>query len=341
MLPRLLKANDIRKHQINTLKIFNENVAEIIEGEEYDLYFNSGGNNLCLKVSLPKDFPNEKPSLKIIPTIVHTWITSDGDITSAPGLLNWTVHSDLGRVVQAIIREYQRTPPPLAVNQSASMSPTIPISKKIFFICQKLVFIIEISDGEIRASPINFSTFSNMKSFSPPPHPQQILSIPELSTLTLDELQFLNENTDKQDEFIEQLAPIKEQNKALDSLIQNVEELAESNFSKEDKLKELKKSVENRLEEITKLAFENERLHSVYQQLYDKYAPRNIQEQLKLEAEKADIESERVAESFLNGDIDVDKFVSDFIKIKTLSQSRKTKEEKLGQQLDRLEQAGF
>ncbi|XP_057670851.1 vacuolar protein sorting-associated protein 37A isoform X2 [Diorhabda carinulata] len=323
MLPRLLKANDIRKHQINTLKIFNENVAEIIEGEEYDLYFNSGGNNLCLKVSLPKDFPNEKPSLKIIPTIVHTWITSDGDITSAPGLLNWTVHSDLGRVVQAIIREYQRTPPPLAVNQSASMSPTIPIN------------------GEIRASPINFSTFSNMKSFSPPPHPQQILSIPELSTLTLDELQFLNENTDKQDEFIEQLAPIKEQNKALDSLIQNVEELAESNFSKEDKLKELKKSVENRLEEITKLAFENERLHSVYQQLYDKYAPRNIQEQLKLEAEKADIESERVAESFLNGDIDVDKFVSDFIKIKTLSQSRKTKEEKLGQQLDRLEQAGF
>ncbi|XP_056642440.1 vacuolar protein sorting-associated protein 37A [Diorhabda sublineata] len=323
MLPRLLKANDIRKHQINTLKIFNENVAEIIEGEEYDLYFNSGGNNLCLKVSLPKDFPNEKPSLKIIPTIVHTWITSDGDITSAPGLLNWTVHSDLGRVVQAIIREYQRTPPPLAVNQSASMSPTIPIN------------------GEIRASPINFSTFSNMKSFSPPPHPQQILSIPELSTLTLDELQFLNENTDKQDEFIEQLAPIKEQNKALDSLIQNVEELAESNFSKEDKLKELKKSVENRLEEITKLAFENERLHSVYQQLYDKYAPRNIQEQLKLEAEKADIESERVAESFLNGDIDVDKFVSDFIKIKILSQSRKTKEEKLGQQLDRLEQAGF
>lgn len=66
-----------------------------------------------------------------------------------------------------------------------------------------------------------------------------------------------------------------------------------------------------------------------------------LQDQLKLAAQKADQESETVAESFLNGETDVDKFISDFIKIKTVCQTRKTKEEKLGQQLDRLEQAGF
>lgn len=42
--------------------------------------------------------------------------------------LQFTIHSDLGRVVQAIIREFQRTPPPLASN-STVVSPSVSISK--------------------------------------------------------------------------------------------------------------------------------------------------------------------------------------------------------------------
>ncbi|XP_028133627.1 vacuolar protein sorting-associated protein 37A [Diabrotica virgifera virgifera] len=328
MLPRLFKADDIRKHQINTLKIFNENVTEVIESEEYDVLFSSGGNNLCLKISLVKEFPSEKPLLKVVPSVVHHWISGDGDITTAPGLLNWTVHSDLGRVVQAIIREFQRNPPPLVISHSINMSPTSPIN------------------GEIRASPVNYQTFTNIKNFSPPSHSTQStsfqsLAIPDLSTLNLEELKFLSENPDRQDEFIDEMPLIKEQNKALGDIIQQVEEMAEANLTREEKLHELQKCVGTTIEELAKLAFENERLHTIYQQLYDKYAPRNIQGQLKIEAEKADKESEKIAESFLGGETDVDKFVNDFIRVKTLSQSRKTKEEKLGQQLDRLEKAGF
>lgn len=63
-------------------------MKEITEGEEYEIPFISGSNNLCLNVYLSKDFPNEKPSLKIIPSIVHPWISADGEVTSAPGLLN-------------------------------------------------------------------------------------------------------------------------------------------------------------------------------------------------------------------------------------------------------------
>ncbi|KAG5883154.1 hypothetical protein JTB14_033405 [Gonioctena quinquepunctata] len=330
MLPRLFKSNaDIRKHQINTLKIFNDNVTEINEGEEYEVSFSSGGNTLCLKITLSKEFPKEKPLLKIVPTIVHHWITSDGEIKSAPGLLNFTVHSDLGRVVQAIIREFQRTPPPLVSDHTGNgVSTAIPIN------------------GEIRASPISYQ-FSHIKSFSPPSHmPQtstfhQNIALQELTGMSLEELHFLNDNSDRQDEFIQELSLIKEQNKTLDDLILQVEELAELNLSKEDKLGELKKDIDSSIEEVTKLAFENERLHVIYQNLSDKYTPRNIKEQLRLAAEKGDKDSEKIAESFLSGEIDVDKFVTDFIKIKTLSQTRKTKEEKLGQQLDRLERAGF
>lgn len=41
--------------------------------------------------------------------------------------MQFTVHSDLGRVVQAIVREFQRNPPPLAEKFANGIaSPTVP-----------------------------------------------------------------------------------------------------------------------------------------------------------------------------------------------------------------------
>lgn len=69
-------------------QIYRFSVTEINEGEEYEVSFESGGNNLILRVMLSPDFPQDKPMLKIVPTVIHPWISADGDVTSAPGLLN-------------------------------------------------------------------------------------------------------------------------------------------------------------------------------------------------------------------------------------------------------------
>lgn len=63
-------------------------MTEITEGEEYEVMFDSGGNNFMLKIILSPDFPQDKPKLKIVPLIIHSWISGDGEVTSAPGLLN-------------------------------------------------------------------------------------------------------------------------------------------------------------------------------------------------------------------------------------------------------------
>lgn len=66
-----------------------------------------------------------------------------------------------------------------------------------------------------------------------------------------------------------------------------------------------------------------------------------LKEQLQSAAEEADKNSEEIAESFLRGELDVDKFVKVYLKARTLCQARKTKEEKFSQQLNNLEKAGF
>lgn len=113
-----------RKRQIDTLKIFNDNVVELREDVEYQVQFNAGERRMAIMVSLSPEFPLEKPVLRVSPPISHPWCNEHSEITSAPGLLNFTVHSDLGRVVQAIIREFSKNPPQLLEDVSPGSTTT-------------------------------------------------------------------------------------------------------------------------------------------------------------------------------------------------------------------------
>ncbi|XP_059057746.1 vacuolar protein sorting-associated protein 37A-like [Achroia grisella] len=115
MLPRsYYNEQDLRKRQIDTLKIFNDHVIEIDENSEYSVEFTADGKNMSLNVVLSPEFPNENPSIYVNPAVLHPWIAENSNqIVGAPGLVNYSLHSDLGRVVQAIIREFQRSLPKL------------------------------------------------------------------------------------------------------------------------------------------------------------------------------------------------------------------------------------
>lgn len=63
-------------------------VTELTEGTDYKIVFTAGNNELTLNVYLSGDFPNECPQIRITPLIVHPWVSVDGQVTKAPGLLN-------------------------------------------------------------------------------------------------------------------------------------------------------------------------------------------------------------------------------------------------------------
>jgi ESCRT-I complex subunit VPS37 len=43
---------------------------------------------MAIHVSLPPEFPLEKPVLKVSPQINHPWVNEQCEIISAPGLMN-------------------------------------------------------------------------------------------------------------------------------------------------------------------------------------------------------------------------------------------------------------
>merc|ERR1719414_2684364 len=109
-----------RRKQINTLLIFNENVTELVPNVQYRMDFTGGGSSgpLTMLINLPPGFPKEKPTIRIEPLgLQHSWIdTRSGNVIGSPGLNNFSAHSDLGRVVQVIKREFELKPP-ISTNQ--------------------------------------------------------------------------------------------------------------------------------------------------------------------------------------------------------------------------------
>lgn len=217
-----------------------------------------------------------------------------------------------------MIREFERRPPHLVGEPAESSSAT---SHKGQEAC---------SSG--RTSPVHV-----MPEFTP----QQVPSFPELLDLSTTQLQQLIQSEDRLDEFINRLPPMQRLNNTVDDMITKNEELAKENLSKHPQLQKLDHSIRKKLDALSVVRNSYESLTQEYQRLSGKYAPGSIKESLRLAVLRADEESERIAEQFLGGKMSVDQFVSKYLKKRTLSQTRKTKEEKLGSQLSELQRAGY
>ncbi|XP_058452113.1 vacuolar protein sorting-associated protein 37A [Malaya genurostris] len=301
----------MRKRQIDTLKIFNLNVQEVKENEEYLVTFDSGGREIAINIVLGPGFPNEKPKLIVSPILNHPWVNANtGQVENAPGILNYTIHSDLGRVVQAVSREFEKHPPSL-LNDTA-------------FVAQ------QCGNGNTQES-------SNDSAASPVAT-QDIFG---LRTLELDELARLNCDEDYLEDFIEKLGFIQTQNNEMNHLLNQIETLATDNISKRDVVAERRERLDKLMLDFKELGERYEASNQKYQRKAEDFSPQHIKELLQIAVSTADATSDEEAQKFLAGDTDVATFLHDFLERRKSFTMRKAKEEKLTQQLTALERAAF
>ncbi|CAH2241914.1 vacuolar protein sorting-associated protein 37A-like [Pararge aegeria] len=288
-----------RKRQIDTLKIFNDNVTELHENAEYRVEFSADGRNFSLNVVLTPEFPSEKPSIFVNPVFPHPWLAENSNqVVGAPGLVNYTPHSDLGRVVQVIIREFARCGPNLLTQEDKS-TDTSPQSQ----------------------------------------YSSQSFMFPELSELTVEELQEIIENPDLQDKLLETTPQLVELDLETEELMTSIEEIAQDNLTKQQMLDNLKSEVLDRISTIVQMKMNYEELNRKHQKLSEMYDPYRIRHCLKQAALKADEDAESIAEQFLLGNIPVETFIAKFAEKRALGQARRAREERLAHQLAQLDKA--
>ncbi|KAI5642550.1 modifier of rudimentary (Mod(r)) protein domain-containing protein [Phthorimaea operculella] len=152
-----------------------------------------------------------------------------------------------------------------------------------------------------------------------------------LAHLNSDELkEMLNDDT-KFDSVLKDVKQVKDWETEKEMIIASNRSLAEFNLSKEPELEALKAEVQEK-------SGNGEQLCSRIKELLDEYksksagiSPDTTQALLQTAAAESEEQSENIAQDFLSGKIDVDKFLEDFESIRKTMHLRKFKAEKMGE----------
>ncbi|XP_017024148.1 vacuolar protein sorting-associated protein 37C isoform X1 [Drosophila kikkawai] len=166
-------------------------------------------------------------------------------------------------------------------------------------------------------------------------------NIPNLSTMSLDELKQLDRDTEFFDDFIEEMSVVQHLNEDIDSMMIQVESISMENETKGTHLVELKRRLSDDYTALKTLGEKCDQLNKKYMKKSEEYEPQHIRELLQIAASNADADCDRHVENFLNGKIDVQTFLNTYQSSKKISAERKAKEERLGTQLSALERAGI
>uniref|UniRef100_A0A663EIF7 VPS37A subunit of ESCRT-I n=1 Tax=Aquila chrysaetos chrysaetos TaxID=223781 RepID=A0A663EIF7_AQUCH len=341
-LPALTSLQQQKQRQIESLRGAHASIAEIQKDVEYRLPFTVNNLTININILLPPQFPQEKPVISVFPPVRHHLMDKQGVYVTGPLISNFTMHSDLGKIIQSLLDEFWKNPPVLAssstsfpylFNKPAGMPPYAP---------QGFPFLPPYPPQEtnrtMAAVPVAESVSSSYTTDKPAapsygfiadlplpvPTAEAVLQVgqngftykmpdvpdtfPELSELSISQLTSMNE---QEEVLLEQFVTLPQLKQVLtdrDELVKSIEELAKKNLLLEPSLEAKRQMV-----------------------LDKSCSPSALQARLKVAAHEAEEESDTIAEDFLEGKTEIDDFLSSFMEKRTLCHCRRAKEEKLQQ----------
>uniref|UniRef100_A0A8C9DH87 VPS37A subunit of ESCRT-I n=1 Tax=Prolemur simus TaxID=1328070 RepID=A0A8C9DH87_PROSS len=318
---------------------------------------------------LPPQFPQEKPVISVYPPIRHHLMDKQGIYVTSPLVNNFTMHSDLGKIVQSLLDEFWKTPPVLAPTSTAfpylynnpGGMPPYATSQGFPFLppfppqeANRNITSLSVADT-VSSSTTSFTTTkpaapsSGVLSCLPLPVPTTDAAaltsqngfgykmpdvpdaFPELSELSVSQLTDMNE---QEEILLEQFLTLPQLKKIIadkDDLVKSIEELARKNLLLEPSLEAKRQTVLDKYELLTQMKSAFEKKMQRQHELSESCSASALQARLKVAAHEAEEESDNIAEDFLEGKTEIDDFLSSFMEKRTICHCRRAKEEKLQQ----------
>uniref|UniRef100_A0A671NCB1 Vacuolar protein sorting-associated protein 37A-like n=1 Tax=Sinocyclocheilus anshuiensis TaxID=1608454 RepID=A0A671NCB1_9TELE len=339
-VPPLNSLQKQRQRQIESLKAAHSNLAEIQKDVEYRLPFTVNNSTINVNILLPPQFPQEKPVVSVFPPVGHHLVDSNnGTMVTSPLIINFGMHSDLGKVIQSLLDEFWKSPPALM------SGPTFPYMYKPSgmppYPTQSFHFVPAFppQDGQrpVGPAPVPHAGVEPQQAPPRPAAPAYGLitdlplpvptadsqsglnghiykmpeipdTFPELSEMSNSQLKDMSDQDDMLLEFFMCLPQLKQVTSDKEELVNSIVEMAKKNLQLEPQL-------ENKRQEM----------------LCKSCSLSALQARLKVAAHQAEEESEETAENFLEGKTEIDDFLASFMEKRTLCHCRRAKEEKLQQ----------
>lgn len=364
-LPPTTALQQQRLKQIESLRSFH-NVTEVQRDVEYRVTFNVGNSTVSLNITLPPQFPNERPIVKVSPPLRHPWVNDQMVVVGCPGINSFYMHSNLGRTITEIAKEFSDHPPQFLGPLTSQPQPQFPASSSGYQPLNQYSFagFPGFQYAPKSTAPSSAPSFSSLNSpisqYSPlavttagamhmsgnsqitqttpsrppvPPRPSQPAkassSIPELDGLSLEELKDLSDKPEIMHLFLTKLESVKNLEVDKQKLEKKNEEIARFNLSLQSKLEGSKDNLLKKCERVSELKQEFANNSRKQSELTQALSITAIRTHLEIAATQAEEESDAIADEFLSKNITPDDFIQKFLAKRKLCHSRRAKEEKI------------
>ncbi|KAG2205770.1 hypothetical protein INT47_003953 [Mucor saturninus] len=281
-----------KRQQINSLLAHNPTTIAVVDGQIYEVPLHQEDNTFLL-INLPSHFPEEPPVITLSPTgLRHPWV--EGDVVMHDALPSWQPQqSNLGFLVKEIREEFMARPPARKTNEQQN---------------------------------------EGYNSRPPPPIPATVPSVPEynaIAKLSPEEMEELLQNETAFDIFFETLDRVKNLKTFQEELRSGNELLAHKNLGREDQLLKLRSEVEylDTIFKQEKLEFEKK--EKIQNEAFNRFSSSTVLTRLKGGVYEQDELSEKVAQSFLEGNLDNETFVKQFREFRKVYHLRESKLERV------------
>ena len=224
----------------------------------------------------------------------------------APGLLNFTSHSDLGMVIAAIRRELEKSQPTLQPNASPLnfdfQHPTV---------------------NTIGAASVGGGGVGSGEGGDPIRR--------KLSELDKEELQDLLDKEGAMDKFLSDLnyPPLDTMIDNISSMEENIKAVAQNNMELQSQIETYRDSLLNKVQEYHEKKAEMEELYTKLREMKQQVSGNVLADKLVRLSVNNEEESDKIADKFLSNELPVDDFLQEYIKIRKECHLQKVKADKV------------
>eukprot|EP00003_Mantamonas_plastica_P015562 TRINITY_DN2631_c1_g1_i2.p1 TRINITY_DN2631_c1_g1~~TRINITY_DN2631_c1_g1_i2.p1 ORF type:complete len:358 (-),score=166.11 TRINITY_DN2631_c1_g1_i2:36-1109(-) len=159
-----------------------------------------------------------------------------------------------------------------------------------------------------------------------------VSNLPELEDKTSAELQVLLEDEDEFTAFFEGLDRVQQMKSLLSGLINENEELSQTTLQKKQDAEEIEASIAVAEALVAEHRMEYQQLLDQQNAIRQQLSTENLVRRLNEATAEVEEESEQLAEQFLDGDVDLQDFIKQFLDKRTLFYLRQSKAEQLQRQ---------
>ena len=324
-IPQTTAMQKQRMRQVTSVRNHFPSLVEVEKDSEYQLRFTSPqGTEHTLYLQLTPSFPNERPAVIVYPPLDHPCFDKDSSVVGYKPLNDFTMHQDLGKVLENLVRElssHQPTPKHKETDNTHSFS-TLPS------------FSYPANSISPYTTPITL-TLHNVSPVVSPNVSREVdrvrwINYESIESLSLEQLIELDSATDdgKLLGFVDFEGFQAEREGVRVRLIQENLELAQGNLELKPELSRERESLRQKQLRLSGLLtdFRNSEKEQIKLSEFSEFRVMNTLGNL---AAEDNTQAETLAVEFLEGKVGLQQFLSEFIEKRGRSSLRSAKQCKL------------